>query len=106
MKGAALRNRKRVALYDGPDPIDVHVGKRMRERRLQRGLLLEEVAARIGMKLQTVQKYEVARHRISASILYRICKALDVQPGYFFERYEETDSGKGGKRAKRGIAKG
>ena len=94
MKGAALKNRQRVALYDGPDPIDVHVGRRMRKRRLQQGLTQEAVAAQIGVRLATVQKYEAARHRISASTLYRICKALNVGPAYFFRGFEESERAK------------
>jgi ribosome-binding protein aMBF1 (putative translation factor) len=101
MKGAALKNRQRVALYDGPDPIDVHVGKRMRERRLRQGLLLEDVAAGIGVKMGTVQKYEIARHRISASMLYRVCKALNVGPAYFFHGLEGASGVRPRRKAKR-----
>lgn len=88
MKRSALKRRNRVVLYDGPDPVDVFVGKRMRDRRLQQGLTQEAVAALIGVALATVQKYEAARHRTSASMLYRICKVLDVRPNYFFDGYE------------------
>ena len=94
---SAINSRQRVALYDGPDPIDVFVGGRMRKRRLQQGLTQEVVAAQIGVKLATVQKYEAARHRVSASMLYRICRALGVQPNYFFEGYRAPVTAKGRK---------
>ena len=94
MKGARAKNRQRVALYDGPDPIDVHVGKRIRQRRSELGLTQEAVAAQIGVRLATVQKYEAARHRTSASMLYRICRALNVGPAYFFRGFEESERAK------------
>jgi len=68
------------------------------------GLTQEAVAAQIGVRLATVQKYEAARHRISASTLYRICRALDVRPNYFFAGYKETGSYKAGKRVRPLVA--
>jgi transcriptional regulator with XRE-family HTH domain len=97
MRRGGPKTRQRVVLYDGPDPIDVFVGRRMPERRLLQGLTQEAIAAQIGVRLATIQKYEAARRRISASVLYGICQALDVQPDYFFAVYKETGSDKAGK---------
>ena len=88
MKRTASRKRpRRVATDDGPDPIDVFVGKRVRERRQRENLSQSAVAARLGISFQAVQKYEAARYRISASTLYRLGEALGVAPGYFFKGY-------------------
>jgi transcriptional regulator with XRE-family HTH domain len=88
MKATALNpHRRRVVQVDGPDPIDTHVGRRLYEQRLLEGLSQAELGRRIGVSFQAVQKYESARMRISASTLYRLCQALSVPPGYFFEGY-------------------
>lgn len=91
MKVTALNpRRRRVVEVDGPDPIDTHVGRRLREQRLIAGLSQAELGRGIGVSFQAVQKYESARMRISASTLYRFCQALSVQPGYFFEGYSDA----------------
>jgi transcriptional regulator with XRE-family HTH domain len=88
MKATALNPRRhRVVQVDGPDPIDIHVGRRLRELRLQRGISLVELGRRIGVSFQAVQKYESASMRISASTLYRMAQVFAVGPGYFFEGY-------------------
>ena len=94
-----LKRRHRVVLEDGPDPIDVFVGKRLREGRLQAGLSQSAVAVQLGVTFQAVQKYEAAGIRLSASTLYRLCKVLSVPPGYFFEGYEAAAPAKRKKRS-------
>jgi transcriptional regulator with XRE-family HTH domain len=84
---AAFKRRRRVIQEDGPDPIDIHVGRRLCELRLQRGISLMELGGRLGVSFQAVQKYQNGGIRISASTLYRIAQALGVEPGYFFEEY-------------------
>jgi transcriptional regulator with XRE-family HTH domain len=68
-----------------PDPIDVHVGKRIRLRRLMCGLTLEQVGARLDLTYQQVYKYETAQNRVSASRLYELAIVFEVAPSYFFE---------------------
>lgn len=68
-----------------PHPVDIHVGKRMRQRREMRGLPQKELARQLGISFQQVQKYESGANRISASKLWQLCSVLDVEPGYFFE---------------------
>jgi transcriptional regulator with XRE-family HTH domain len=85
MKAAALKRRRRVVREDGPDPIDLFVGSRVRERRLQGGLSQLALAERLGVSFQQVQKYETARNRISASTLFRLSHVLCVPPDYFFQ---------------------
>jgi transcriptional regulator with XRE-family HTH domain len=101
MKAASRKRPRRVAKDDGPDPIDVFVGKRVRERRQRENLSQSAVADHLDVTLQSVQKYEAARHRISASTLYRLGEALGVAPGYFFKGYISSPPKAGIKRKRK-----
>ena len=68
-----------------PDPIDVHVGLRIRQRRVLLGMSMETLGAAVGLSFQMVQKYEVGINSIAASRLVDVAKALDVPPSFFFE---------------------
>lgn len=68
-----------------PNPIDVHVGMRVRTRRLFLGMSQEKLGDELGITFQQIQKYERGVNRIGASRLYRISKVLQVPVGYFFE---------------------
>ena len=68
-----------------PNPIDVHVGKRLREAREECGLTQKVLAKKLGITHQQVQKYESGANRISASKLLEIARFLDVSIGSFFE---------------------
>lgn len=70
---------------EGPNPVDVHVGQRIRMRRLMVGVTQTQLADELGLTFQQVQKYEKGTNRVSASKLYAICKVLSVPPEYFFE---------------------
>ena len=65
--------------------IDAHVGQRLRQRRWMLGLTQQQLGDRIGIKFQQVQKYETGQNRISASRLWELAKATDVEIAYFFE---------------------
>ena len=65
--------------------VDVHVGNRVRIRRMKLGLSQATLAKALGMTFQQVQKYEKGANRISASVLYEISGTLDVEPAFFFE---------------------
>lgn len=67
------------------DDIDLHVGARLRFRRLERGMSQEALATSVGLRFQQIQKYEKGQNRIGASRLYRLAAALDVPLAYFFE---------------------
>lgn len=69
----------------GPDPVDRHVGLRIRLRRQTLGLSQERLAKVLGVSFQQVQKYERATNRVSASALWRVAEALRVAPSYFYE---------------------
>jgi len=66
------------------DPVDRHVGLRLRARRLILGRSQQSVAQAAGFTLQQIGNYERGANRISASILYRLGQELGVAPEYFF----------------------
>lgn len=72
---------------DAPHPVDVHVGSRIRYFRAQNRLSQMELAARVGVSFQAIQKYETGEIRISASRLYEVAQVLGVPPGSLFEEY-------------------
>lgn len=76
---------RRTVRSHGPDPVDVHVGQRMRLRRIMLGMSQEKLGDAIGLTFQQVQKYERGANRISASRLYDLVHVLDVPVSYFFE---------------------
>ena len=61
-----------------PNPIDVHVGSRIRLRRTMLGLSQEKLGERLGITFQQVQKYEKGTNRVGASRLQNIAGILDV----------------------------
>ncbi|MRU16793.1 helix-turn-helix transcriptional regulator [Roseovarius sp. A21] len=71
-----------------PHPVDVHVGKRVRHRRWLVGMTQQQLAERVGIKFQQIQKYETGANRVSASRLWDIADALDVDVSFFFEGLE------------------
>jgi len=66
-------------------PVDVHVGKRVRHRRWMVGMTQQQLAEKVGIKFQQIQKYETGMNRVSASRLWDIAEALSVPVAYFFE---------------------
>ncbi|MGC8203695.1 helix-turn-helix domain-containing protein [Aliiroseovarius sp. PTFE2010] len=66
-------------------PVDVHVGKRIRHRRWMVGMTQQQLAERVGIKFQQIQKYETGMNRVSASRLWDIAEALNVPVAFFFE---------------------
>jgi transcriptional regulator with XRE-family HTH domain len=77
---------------DAPHPVDIYVGERVKERRLELGISQQKLAEALGLTFQQVQKYEGAANRISASRLYRIGEVLGVDVPYFFEGYRHEAS--------------
>ncbi len=69
----------------GPNPVDRHVGLRIRMRRKELGVSQERLAESIGLTFQQVQKYERAANRVSASKLWEVARALDTSIAYFYE---------------------
>ncbi len=71
-----------------PHPVDIHVGRRMRQQRELCGLTQVELARQLGLSFQQVQKYETGANRISSSRMWQVCKVLDMTPEHFFEGLE------------------
>lgn len=74
------------------NPVDVHVGKRIRHRRWLIGITQQQLASRLGVRFQQVQKYETGMNRVSASRLWAVAGALSVPVGYFFEGLDAEGS--------------
>ncbi len=74
-------------------PVDIHVGKRIRQRRWLQGITQQHLAERVGIKFQQIQKYETGANRVSASRLWEIAEVLEVPVGFFFEGLSEDAGG-------------
>ena len=70
---------------DKPNPIDVHVGARVRLRRTLLGMSQEKLGQALGLTFQQVQKYERGANRIGASRLFDLGRVLEVPVAFFFE---------------------
>jgi len=68
-----------------PNPVDQHVGSRVRLRRMLLGMSQERLGESMGLTFQQVQKYEKGVNRVGASRLFQISKILDVPVQFFFE---------------------
>ena len=66
-------------------PVDLHVGARVRARRMQMGMSQTALGNKLGITFQQIQKYEKGVNRIGASRLHQIAAILQVSPQYFFE---------------------
>jgi len=75
-----------------PNPIDVHVGARVRLRRTLLGMSQERLGEAIGLTFQQVQKYERGANRIGASRLFDLSRVLDVPVSFFFDDMSEDIS--------------
>ncbi|WP_091736269.1 helix-turn-helix domain-containing protein [Phenylobacterium immobile] len=76
----------------GPNPIDRHVGLRIRMRRKELGVSQEKLAESIGLTFQQIQKYERAANRVSASKLFEVSQALNTSVAYFYEGLHDAAS--------------
>ena len=74
-----------------PNPIDKHVGSRVRMRRVLIGMSQERLGGALGLTFQQVQKYEKGTNRIGASRLQQIAGVLSVPPAFFFEDMPNTE---------------
>ena len=70
------------------DPIDIHIGSRLRTGRVLAGMSLNELADAIGVSFQAVQKYECGENRLSVRRLYEVASALKRPIRFFFDELE------------------
>lgn len=86
-----------------PNPIDIHVGGRVRLRRTLLGMSQEKLGEMIGLTFQQVQKYEWGTNRIGASRLYDLSRVLDVPIDFFYDDMPLETSGQS-PRLRAGLA--
>ena len=72
-----------------PEPVDVHVGSRVRLRRTLLGMSQEKLGKALGLTFQQIQKYERGANRIGSSRLYQLSQILDVPVSFFFDDMNE-----------------
>jgi transcriptional regulator with XRE-family HTH domain len=103
MKPLLARAKSRIRLIDEeqvvmtakmPNPIDVHVGSRLRMRRMLVGMSQEKLGEHLDLTFQQVQKYEKGSNRISASRLFDMARILDVPVQFFFDDMPGQPTGK------------
>jgi transcriptional regulator with XRE-family HTH domain len=68
-----------------PNPIDIHVGSRIRLRRTLLGMSQQRLGEAIGLTFQQVQKYERGANRVGSSRMFELARVLEVPISYFFE---------------------
>jgi transcriptional regulator with XRE-family HTH domain len=74
---------------NSPHPVDVHVGARIRQQRTLLGMSQSKLAETAKITFQQVQKYEKGSNRVSASMMWKFAKALQVPVATFFEGLPE-----------------
>jgi transcriptional regulator with XRE-family HTH domain len=79
-----------------PNPIDRHVGSRVRMRRILLGMSQEKLGEALGLTFQQIQKYEKGTNRIGASRLQQISTTLNVPPAFFFDGAPLNNTAKSG----------
>ena len=82
-----IENKKR------PNPIDIHVGSRIRLRRNMLGMSQEKLGENLGITFQQIQKYEKGTNRVGASRLQAIASILSVPVAFFFEDAPGRENG-------------
>ncbi len=102
-KPSRVRRRAKKQTSRGLNPIDIHVGARVRLRRRLLGISQTKLAGAVGVIYQQIQKYEKGTDRIFASRLFNLSRALDVPVSFFFEDLSPAAAG-GGKRRTRGLS--
>ena len=85
MRKRQRKSSGRMASKGFPNPIDVHVGARIRLRRTLLGISQMTLADAIGLTFQQIQKYEKGMNRVSSSRLFDLARTLDVPLSYFFD---------------------
>jgi transcriptional regulator with XRE-family HTH domain len=81
-------------MLKSPNPIDIHVGARLRMRRLMVGMSQSRLGEALSVTFQQIQKYEKGANRIGASRLQQLARVLEVPPAFFFEGAPAGESGK------------
>jgi DNA-binding transcriptional regulator YiaG len=81
----------KTAPWNTSSPSNVRIGNRLRLIRESHGISEKEFSVRLGIDYKDLNSYESGGRRVSASLLLRIAKLLDVRPEYFFQDYAKED---------------
>lgn len=73
-------------------PVDLHVGRKLKQIRTLRRLSQTDVARKLELSFQQIQKYEIGSNRVAASRLFELAQILDVPPAYFFEGLHDNEN--------------
>jgi transcriptional regulator with XRE-family HTH domain len=87
---------ERTMTKKSPNPIDKHVGSRVRMRRMMISMSQEKLGEKLGITFQQIQKYEKGTNRVGASRLQQIANVLGVPVVFFFEGAPNVDASTGG----------
>lgn len=79
-------------MLKSPDPIDRHIGARIRMRRNQLGISQSALGEHLGLTFQQVQKYEKGMNRVGGSRMAQIAGHLQVEVGFFYQGAPGTDT--------------
>lgn len=88
--GTGMRSARGRMPSGKPNPVDVHVGNRVRLRRTLLGMSQEKLGESLGLTFQQVQKYERGANRIGASRLWDLSRVLDCPVAFFFEEMDQA----------------
>lgn len=66
-------------------PVDIHVGRKLKQIRTLRRMSQTDVARKLNLSFQQIQKYEIGSNRVAASRLFELSQILDVPPSFFFD---------------------
>ncbi len=73
-------------------PVDIHVGRQLRNRRKLLGMTQQELGDCVGIRFQQIQKYESGANRVSASRLWELSRALGVPVEFFYQGLEPSNA--------------
>jgi ribosome-binding protein aMBF1 (putative translation factor) len=82
----------KTAPWTTSSPSNIRIGDRLRLIRKSHGISEKELSERLGIDCEDLNLYESGERRVSASLLLRIAKLLDVRPEYFFQDYAKRES--------------
>ena len=98
------RKRPSASAKGGPNPVDIHVGARLRLRRTLLGMSQDKLGQALGLTFQQIQKYERGANRIGSSRLYQLGQILDVPVSYFFDDMTEDIAAPYRRHGAKGLA--
>ena len=98
------RKRPSASAKGGPNPVDIHVGARLRLRRTLLGMSQDKLGQALGLTFQQIQKYERGANRIGSSRLYQLGHILDVPVSYFFDDMTEDIAAPHRRHGAKGLA--